>query len=112
MAVTIAEIRKVPTFGTTVSALLELLDWLEELVLSNPAHVKNVPGRKTDVNDAMWLADLLAHGLIRASFVPPQPLQELRALARTHKQFVCERTSQLQRIEICWRTPTSRSLGT
>jgi len=44
-----------------------------ELLLANAAHVKNVPGRKTDVNDAMWLADLLAHGLIRASFVPDQP---------------------------------------
>jgi transposase len=41
------------------------------LVLANAAHVKNVPGRKTDVNDAMWLADLLAHGMVRASFVPP-----------------------------------------
>ena len=63
-----------------------------ELVLANAAHVKNVPGRKTDVNDAMWLADLLAHGLIRASFVPPQAMQELRALTRTRKQFVRERS--------------------
>ena len=47
-----------------------------ELVLANAAHVKNVPGRKTDVNDAVWLADLLAHGLIRASFVPPAAVQE------------------------------------
>jgi transposase len=43
------------------------------LVLANPTHVKNVPGRKTDVNDAMWLAELLAHGLIRSSFVPDTP---------------------------------------
>ena len=118
--------QEVRTFGTTVSALLELADWLEswgvrqvameatgvywkpvwhvleehfELVLANAAHVKNVPGRKTDVNDAMWLADLLAHGLIRASFVPPQPQQELRALTRTRKQFVRERSSHVQRIE-------------
>ena len=42
-----------------------------ELVLANAAHIQNVPGRKTDVNDAMWLADLFAHGLVRASFVPP-----------------------------------------
>ena len=62
-----------------------------ELVLANAAHVKNVPGRKTDVNDAMWLADLLAHGLIRASFVPPAAVQELRTLTRTRKQFVRER---------------------
>ena len=70
-----------------------------ELVLANAAHVKNVPGRKTDVNDAMWLADLLAHGLIRASFVPPVAVQELRTLTRTRKQFVRERGSHVQRIE-------------
>jgi transposase len=70
-----------------------------ELVLANAAHVKNVPGRKTDVNDAMWLADLLAHGLIRASFVPPTAVQELRTLMRTRKQFVRERASHVQRIE-------------
>ena len=69
------------------------------LVLANAAHVKNVPGRKTDVNDAMWLADLLAHGLIRASFVPPVAVQELRTLTRTRKQFVRERGSHAQRIE-------------
>jgi transposase len=116
----------VRTFAATTSGLLELLDWLQswgvthvameatgvywkpvwhvleghfELVLANAAHVKNVPGRKTDVNDATWLADLLAHGLIRASFVPLQPQQELRALTRTRKQFVRERTSHVQRIE-------------
>jgi len=70
-----------------------------ELVLANAAHVKNVPGRKTDVNDAMWLADLLAHGLIRASFVPPVAVQELRTLTRTRKQFVRERGSHAQRVE-------------
>jgi transposase len=53
-----------------------------ELIVANAAHIKNVPGRKTDVNDAMWIADLLAHGLIRSSFVPPSPIQELRALTR------------------------------
>ena len=89
--------REVRTFGTTTGAA-ELSDWLAsegcthvameatgvywkpvwhilgdgefELVLANAAHIKNVPGRKTDVNDATWMADLLAHGLIRASFVP------------------------------------------
>ena len=54
------------------------------LVLANAAHVKNVPGRKTDVADATWLAELLAHGLVRASFVPDAPTQALRALLRTH----------------------------
>jgi transposase len=67
--------------------------------LANAAHVKNVPGRKTDVNDAMWLADLMAHGLIRASFVPDEPTQQMRDLLRTRKQFVRERSSHTQRIQ-------------
>lgn len=118
--------QQVRTFETTTSGLLALADWLEscgvqqvgmeatgvywkpvwhvleghfELVLANAAHVKNVPGRKTDVNDATWLADLLAHGLIRASFVPPVAVQELRTLTRTRKQFVRERVAHVQRIE-------------
>jgi transposase len=121
-----APAQHVRTFATTTSGLLALVDWLEsfgvehvameatgvywkpvwhvleghvELVLANAAHVKNVPGRKTDVNDAMWLADLLAHGLIRASFVPPAAVQELRTLTRTRKQFVRERAAHAQRIE-------------
>ena len=119
-------VQEVRTFASTTAGLLELADWLEslgiehvameatgvywkpvwhvleghfELVLANAAHVKNVPGRKTDVNDSMWLADLLAHGLIRASFVPPAAVQELRTLTRTRKQFVRERASHVQRIE-------------
>jgi transposase len=118
--------QEVRSFQTTTSGLLALCDWLQswdvqqvameatgvywkpvwhvleghfELILANAAHVRNVPGRKTDVNDATWLADLLAHGLIRASFVPPAPVQELRTLTRTRKQFVRERTSHVQRIE-------------
>lgn len=121
-----APLQEVRTFATTTSGLLALADWLEsfavkhvameatgvywkpvwhileghfELVLANAAHVKNLPGRKTDVNDAMWLADLLAHGLIRASFVPPVAVQELRALTRTRKQFVRERAAHVQRID-------------
>ena len=119
-------LQEVRTFATTTSGLLALADWLDsfgveqvgmeatgvywkpvwhvleghfELVLANAAHVKNVPGRKTDVNDAMWLADLLAHGLIRASFVPPVAVQELRALTRTRKQFVRERSAHVLRID-------------
>ena len=71
-------------------------------MLANARDVKNVPGRKTDVKDAVWLADLLAHGLIRSSFVPPAPIQELRALTRTRKQLVRE-TSR-------WRQMT-RAIG-
>lgn len=118
----------VRTFGSTTRELLELSDWLEsfgcthvameatgvywkpvwhlleghfELVLANAQHIRNVPGRKTDVNDAMWIADLLAHGLIRSSFVPPAPIQELRDLCRTRKQLVreiCQHSLRIQKV--------------
>ena len=118
---------EVKSFQTTTQQLMELSDWLSTqgvthiameatgvywkpvwhilsdgefvLVLANAAHVKNVPGRKTDVNDAAWLADLMAHGLIRASFVPGEPTQQMRDLLRTRKQFVRERSSHTQRIQ-------------
>lgn len=70
-----------------------------KLVLGNAAHIKNVPGRKTDVKDAAWLADLVAHGLVSGSFVPDQTTQEMRDLLRTRKQLVRERTSHTQRIQ-------------
>jgi transposase len=119
--------RAVRTFKTTTRDLLALSDWLAQegcthialeatgvywkpvwhvlsdgeftLTLANAAQVKALPGRKTDVNDATWLADLLAHGLIRGSFVPDAPTQELRDLLRTRKQFVRERTSHIQRLQ-------------
>ncbi len=118
---------EVRTFDTTTPGLLAMSAWLAEngcthvameatgvywkpvwhilsdgdftLILANAAHVKNVPGRKTDVADAIWLADLLAHGLIRASFVPEAPTQEMRALLRTRKQLVREQSSHVQRIQ-------------
>ena len=70
-----------------------------ELVVANAAHIKNVPGRKTDMNDAMWIADLVACGLIKASFVPDQPTQKLRSLLRTRKQMTREQTSHVQRLQ-------------
>ena len=70
-----------------------------ELILANAQHIRNVPGRKTDVNDATWIADLLAHGLIRSSFVPPTPIQELRDLTRTRKQLVREVSQHSLRIQ-------------
>jgi transposase len=118
--------REVGRFPTTTQGLLELAEWLERggctqvameatgvywkpvwhilegrfsLILANAAHVKNLPGRKSDVNDATWLADLLAHGLIRASFVPPQAIQELRDLTRTRKQLTREIVQHTQRIQ-------------
>jgi transposase len=76
-----------------------ILEGSFELVLANAQHIRNVPGRKTDVNDAMWIADLLAHGLIRSSFVPPTNVQELRDLTRTRKQLVREIAQHTQRIQ-------------
>ena len=119
--------REVQTFKTTTEGLLALSAWLSEhgcthvameatgvywrpvwhilsdgefvLTLANAAHVKNVPGRKTDVNDATWLADLMAHGLIRGSFVPDRQTQEMRTMLRTRKQLVRERSSHIQRLQ-------------
>ena len=69
------------------------------VVLVNARQVKNVPGRKTDVSDATWLAQLGAHGLVRGSFVPPQPVRELRDLTRTRTSITRERTREWQRLE-------------
>jgi transposase len=119
--------RECRSFETTTSGLLELLAWLTasgcthvameatgvywkpvwsilsdgefELILANAAHIKNVPGRKTDVNDATWIADLLACGLIKASFVPNAEIQDLRSLQRARKQFPREQTRHTQRIQ-------------
>ena len=76
-----------------------MLEGTCELVLANAQHVRNVPGRKTDVSDAAWIADLLAHGLIRSSFVPPAAIQELRDLTRTRKQLVREVSQHSLRIQ-------------
>ena len=119
--------RECRSFETTTSGLLELLAWLTasgcthvameatgvywkpvwsilsdgefELILANAAHIKNVPGRKTDVNDATWIADLLACGLIKASFVPTAEIQDLRSLQRARKQLTREQTRHTQRIQ-------------
>ena len=68
------------------------------LILANAHEVRNLPGRKSDTNDARWLADLLAHGLIRASFVPPEPIRELRDLTRTRTQLQRQMTQHENRI--------------
>jgi transposase len=70
-----------------------------ELWLCNAQHVKNVPGRKTDLNDAEWLADVAAHGMVRPSFVPPPETRQLRELTRYRKTQVDVRTQQIQRLE-------------
>jgi transposase len=114
------------TVATTTRGLLELDEWLTghgcthvameatgvywkpvwhvleahfTLVLANAMHIRNVPGRKSDMNDATWIADLLAHGLIRGSFVPPAPIQELRDLTRTRRQLVHEIARHVLRIQ-------------
>jgi transposase len=96
-----------------------VLEGAFELVLANASQVRNMPGRKSDVNDATWLAELLAHGLIRASFVPPAPIQELRDLTRTRKQLVREIARHTLRIQktledanIKLRSVASNILGT
>ena len=66
---------------------------------STSEHIRNVPGRKSDRKDAAWIADLLAHGLIRGSFVPPAPIQELRDLTRTRKQLIREIARHTQRLQ-------------
>jgi transposase len=114
------------TVPTTTRGLLELSDWLGEarcthvameatgvywkpvwhvledqftLVLANALHIRHVPGRKSDMTDAAWIADLLAHGLIRSSFVPPAEIQQLRDLTRTRKQLVGEVARHTLRIQ-------------
>jgi transposase len=70
-----------------------------EVMLVNARHVKNLPGRKTDVSDAAWLAQLGAHGLVRGSFVPPEPIRQLRDLTRTRTTLVRARAKEIQRLE-------------
>jgi transposase len=118
-----AEVR---TFGTLTDELLALGDWLAEagcthvamestgvywkpiwnvlegqvaLLLANAQHIKRVPGRKTDVQDAEWIADLLRHGLLTASFVPDRAQRELRELTRYRLALVRERSREVQRVQ-------------
>src|SRR5499426_3962689 len=117
---------EVRTFGTTTRELLRLADWLTaagcthvamestgvywrpvyhilegsfELLLVNAQHVKMVPGRKTDIKDCQWIAQLLEHGLLRSSFVPPAPLRDLRELTRYRRQLIQEHTREANRVQ-------------
>ena len=114
------------TFSTMTSDLFALDDWLRaygvqivameatgiywrpvfnileaerEVILVNPQHMKAVPGRKTDVKDSQWIADLLRHGLLSASFIPPAPIRELRDLTRYRKNLVQERAQEINRLQ-------------
>lgn len=118
--------KEIKTFGTTTGALLELHSWLQawgvthvamestgdywrpiynvldgdfEILLVNAQHVKQVPGRKTDVKDAEWLADLLKHGLLRGSYVPEKPQQALRDLTRYRTKVVQQRVQVVNRLQ-------------
>jgi transposase len=118
--------KEIRSFGTMTPDLLELADWLNacgvthvamestgvywkpvwnllegqvELLLVNARHIKQVPGRKTDVKDCEWLADLLRHGLLRASFVPDRPQRELRELTRYRTTLVRERAAEINRLQ-------------
>jgi transposase len=117
---------EVRTFSTMTADLLALSDWLAEhdithvamestgvywkpvfnilegrvaVILVNAEHIKKVPGRKTDVKDCQWIAQLLQHGLLKASFVPPAPIRELRDLTRQRTQLIQERTAAANRIQ-------------
>ena len=114
------------TFGTTTRQLLELSDWLRERRVThvamestgvywkpivnlmedefsvwvvNARHIRTVPGRKTDVKDAEWIADLLRHGLLRPSFIPERPQRELRELVRYRRSLVQKRSREANRIQ-------------
>ena len=117
--------KQMRTFGTTTRELLSLRQWLLsegcthvamestgvywkpvyailegalQMVVANAQHVKKVPGRKTDVKDAEWIADLLCHGLLRSSFVPPQPIRALRDLTRYRRKLVESRSAERNRL--------------
>ena len=117
--------KQMRTFGTTTRELLTLRDWLLsegcthvamestgvywkpvyailegalEIVVANAQHVKKVPGRKTDVKDAEWIADLLCHGLLRSSFVPPKPIRELRDLMRYRRKLTESQAAERNRL--------------
>jgi transposase len=121
-----ADREQVRTFGTMTADLLELADWLAalgvrrvamestgvywkpvwhllearfELLLVNAQHIKRVPGRKTDVKDAQWIAQLLAHGLLSPSLVPPEPIRELRDLTRQRARLVGDKAATANRIQ-------------
>ena len=88
-----------------------MLEGQLELLVVNAQHMKAVPGRKTDVKDAEWIAELLRHGLLRRSFIPPQSQRELRDLTRYRTTLVRERRGSSTGCRRCWRTPTSSWLA-
>jgi transposase len=127
--------KSIRTFATSTAALVALADWLSsheishvamestgvlwrpiynvledqfELILANVHEIKALPGRKTDVRDCEWIADLLRHGLIRSSFIPAKPVRVLRDLMHYRKSLVYQHTQEINRLrQPCWRQPIS-----
>ncbi len=118
--------QEVRTFSTTTAGLQALADWLAshgvthvamestgiywrpvfnllegrfEVILVNAQHMKAIPGHKTDIKDSEWIAQLLSHGLLKASFIPPKPIRDLRDLLRSRKSLVQERTRAINRVQ-------------
>ena len=118
--------QQVRTFSTTTAGLQALADWLAsqgithvamestgiywrpvfnllegrfEVILVNAQHMKAIPGHKTDIKDSAWIAQLLSHGLLKASFIPPKPIRDLRDLLRSRKSLVQERTRAINRVQ-------------
>jgi len=85
--------------GVYWKPVFNLLEGEMEVVLINPSHIKHVPGRKTDVKDCEWLAELLEHGLLKGSFIPPQAIRDLRDLTRYRRRLVEMRTSEVNRLQ-------------
>jgi transposase len=129
--------RAIRTFASTTASLQQLADWLAsqgvthvamestgifwrpvfnllegrfQVILVNAQHMKAVPGHKTDIKDSEWIAQLLRHGLLTASFIPPKPIRDLRDLVRARKTLVQQRAQAILRVrDPCWRPPTSTS---
>ena len=120
------DLNEVRSFTTMTHELLKLCEWLEragcthvamestgvywkpifnileadfEVILVNAKHIKNVPGRKTDVKDCQWIAQLLQHGLLQASFIPPLEIRQLRDLTRERKKLIQDRSSVVNRVQ-------------
>src|SRR5438067_679386 len=118
--------KAIRTFATTTVGLQQLADWLAsqgvthvamestgiywrplfnllegrfQVILVNAQHMKAVPGRKTDIKDSEWIAELLRHGLLSASFIPPKPIRDLRDLVRARKTLVYQRTQAINRLQ-------------
>jgi transposase len=94
--------------GVYWKPIWNLLEGQFEVLLVNAQHIKAVPGRKTDIKDAEWIADLLQHGLLRPSFIPPAPQRHLRELTRYRSTLLAERARLVNRLRYpCWKIPIS-----